>query len=185
MKMCEHSMLLDLSETASADPMSSAEVSPAKMSASLEQVPVLKASAAGSGVNTRVSFANYDPATSSWKTSQHSLDGGLTEFSGNWPRSGMMRSGTAFRLPPSAPRTTETASGLLPTPAAREWKDRSSVEILSKLDRGDGVAKRIARIGLQSGVLDPQTIVGLNPRFGELMMGYPVSWTDCEPSETV
>jgi hypothetical protein len=74
------------------------------------------------------SFARYDPATSSWKTSQLSLfgtRGSYSErFSGAWPRAGMTRSGTVFQLPPSAPPTAETASSsrLLPTPSS--WLGR-------------------------------------------------------------
>jgi hypothetical protein len=43
------------------------------------------------------------------------LDGDLDEFSETWPRAGMTRNGTAYRLQPLAPLTGETGSGLLPT----------------------------------------------------------------------
>jgi hypothetical protein len=69
-----------------------------------------------SGPSSPVLLASYDPASSSWKTSQHSLEGGLTEFSETWPRSGMMRSGIAFQLPPLVLLTDATESGLWPTP---------------------------------------------------------------------
>lgn len=39
------------------------------------------------------SFASYDPASSSWRTSQRSLLGGWMSFSGRWPLSGTMRGG--------------------------------------------------------------------------------------------
>ena len=84
--------------------------------------------ASGSSIRARVfgqsspaSLANYDPDTSSWRTSQLSLLGGFGEFSETWPRSGMTRNGTAYQLPPLAPLTRGTASGLLPTPAASEY----------------------------------------------------------------
>ena len=51
------------------------------------------------GLSFGESFASYDPATSSWKTSQHSFIEELTRFSGTWPRSGFMQSGIAYRLP--------------------------------------------------------------------------------------
>jgi hypothetical protein len=44
-------------------------------------------------------FANYDPEWLCWKTWQLCLLGDWTEFSGRWPRSGMMRNGIAYRLP--------------------------------------------------------------------------------------
>lgn len=60
----------------------------------------------------RTAFANYDPDTSSWKTSQLSLLEGSTEFSETWPRSGTMRGGTAFLRQPLAPLTDATAFSL-------------------------------------------------------------------------
>jgi hypothetical protein len=67
----------------------------------------------GSGPSSSEPFASYDPATSSWRTSQGSW---LAEeawglSSEDWPRSGMTRSGTAFRQVPSAPLTGGIASG--------------------------------------------------------------------------
>ena len=69
-----------------------------------------------SGANTPGSLARYDRDSSLWKTSQLCLDGGLQTFSETWPRSGMMRSGIAYRLPPLEPLTGATASGYWPTP---------------------------------------------------------------------
>lgn len=70
------------------------------------------------------SFASFDPATLSWRTSQISLldeasDGQsppLAEFSETWPRQGMTRSGRCYRLQSSGHRTCESASGSWPTP---------------------------------------------------------------------
>jgi hypothetical protein len=97
---------------------SSAEDSPARTSATPESEPGLTESAAACGPNMRESFANYDPATSSWRTSQLCLDGEWSEFSETWPRSGMTRSGKAYELPTLARRTEENEFGLLPTPRA-------------------------------------------------------------------
>src|SRR5262252_1521254 len=79
------------------------------------------------------SFASFDPTTSSWRTSQTSLLSDLLEaspelclakYSEGWPRAGTTLNGTAFRLPPSAPRTAAigSSSRLLPTPCSRDWK---------------------------------------------------------------
>lgn len=81
-------------------------------------------SAAGCGANTRASFANFDRATSSWKTSQLCLDGEWSAFSETWPRAGMTRSGKAYELPTLARRTEESESGFSRTPrtgAIRFW----------------------------------------------------------------
>jgi hypothetical protein len=98
--------------------MSSAADSPAKTSASPEKEPGLTGHARVFGQSTRVSLANYDPGTSSWRTSQLSLLEDSTAFSPTWPRSGMTRSGTAFPLLPLVPLTDVTGSGLLHTPTA-------------------------------------------------------------------
>jgi hypothetical protein len=81
-----------------------------------------------------VSLASYDPATSSWRTSQDSwLDTeGWGQSLETWPPSGMTRNGTAYRLPPSVPRTSATASGSWHTPVASDadgkprWDHRAS-----------------------------------------------------------
>src|SRR5882672_1092817 len=96
---------------------SSAEGSPARTSASPEMAQALEARAAAYGLSTPDLLAKFDPATSSWRTSQHSLEGGLTLFSETWPRSGLMRSGIAYQLPPLVRLTDEIVSGSsLPTP---------------------------------------------------------------------
>ena len=94
------------------------------------------ASGAGSGGSMPEPLASYDPATSSWRTSQLSLDGGLTEFSETWPRSGTMRSGMCYRLLTLGRRTSASDSGLWPTPNVpnggrsvqhvTEWRGRTA-----------------------------------------------------------
>ena len=108
--------------------MSSAAASPARTSALQDRAAALKASAAAYGQNTPDLLARFDPLTSSWKTSQHSLDGGLTAFSETWPRSGTMRNGIAYRLPPLARPIGGTASGLWPTPDASVAQDGENPE---------------------------------------------------------
>jgi len=98
--------------------MSSAEGSRARTSVLRARVQALTGSAAAYGPNTPGSLANYDPFTSSWRTSQHCFIEGLTGFSETWPRSGTMRNGTAYQLLPLVRLTDETGSGLLPTPEA-------------------------------------------------------------------
>jgi hypothetical protein len=68
---------------------------------------------AGSGPSSPESLATYDPATSSWRTSQDSwLDTeGWGQSLATWPPSGMTRSGTASQLVPLVRRTSATGSG--------------------------------------------------------------------------
>jgi hypothetical protein len=99
--------------------ISSPAVSPASRSASQDNDEA-RTTNDGSGPSLRQPFAHYDPATSSWRTSQDSwldTEGWGTSL-GIWPSSGMTRSGTAFPLPPSVPRTSAIASGLWPTPTS-------------------------------------------------------------------
>lgn len=73
-----------------------------------------------SGTNTPEPFARWDRATSSWRTSELSLLGDSTPFSGRWPTSGTMRSGVCTAQPTWAPRTAGTGPGFWPTPKASD-----------------------------------------------------------------
>ena len=103
------------------EPISSALGSPASPSAPLASASP-KTIRGGSGRTLPDSFATYDQRGCCWRTFQGSLLEGWETFSGTWPHAGMTRSGIAFRRPPSAPLTAETASGLLPTPEASNTK---------------------------------------------------------------
>lgn len=139
--------------------------------------------AAGYGAKSLDLLASYDPASSSWKTSQHSLDGGLTAFSETWPRSGMMRNGIAYQLAPLVEARNEIGSGLLPTLPKTESHDCSQASILARLDKGGRVARRICST---SPVLRlSQEIVTLNPYFADWLAGLPIGWTELKPVETL
>lgn len=75
---------------------------------------------AGYGRSSPVSLASWDPATSSWRTSQVSLlsteDERFPRSWERWPTSGMTRHGRAFALPMLARVTGGSASSYLPTP---------------------------------------------------------------------
>jgi hypothetical protein len=118
--------LLGAVRTASPTSTSSQAASPASPSASLDAVRS-RTTIVGYGPSSPDAFASYDPATSSWKTSQASFWGEeWTTYSEGWPSSGMTRNGRAFRRRPLVPRTSATASGssgpnsqgLWPTPVA-------------------------------------------------------------------
>jgi len=100
------------------------------------------------GLSSTESFANFDPDTSSWRTSQASLLTGWEEFLATWPKSGTMQSGRCYRRQMSAHPTSESGSSLLPTPQSRDWKDVGSLEKLATLKSDQNtlpreVAKRI------------------------------------------
>ena len=179
---------------------SSAEDFPARISALQDLGPGWLANEADYGESTLGSLASYDPATSSWRTSQLCLVEGLESFSETWPRSGIMLNGIAYRLPPLAPLTDETDSGLWATPTVCGNYNRKGASATS----GDGLAtqvrmwptpvardyrspgrSRLERTGSKSGDCLPQVVGGqLNPTWVEWLMGFPAGWTDLSSSET-
>ena len=92
------------------------------------------------------SLAKYDHDSRSWKTRQCSLEGGLIEFSENFPRWGSIRNGVLFRLPmPSGLKavraliTSARESGsLLTLPTMNKCKASNDVNLNCS---GDGRSK--------------------------------------------
>ncbi len=97
---------------------SSAAAFPVRTSASPVAGPDWPENARVFGGSSQGSLGNYDPATSSLRTSQLSLLEDSTSSLRTLPRAGSMRNGTIYRRRPLAPLTDATASGSLPTPAA-------------------------------------------------------------------
>jgi hypothetical protein len=104
----------------------SAAASPARTSPSLARELDWRALDRAYGQSTPELLAKFDPDTLSWRTQQLCLDGALQQFSETWPRSGLMRNGTAYLLPPLVRLTDETELGLLPMPTAGDAKDSGS-----------------------------------------------------------
>lgn len=171
-----------------------------RTSASRGKAPGLPESVPASGAIMLGLLARYDRDTSLWKTSQLCLDGGLQTFSETWPRSGMMRSGIAYRLPPLEPPTGGIGSGSWPTPraedgestgmsakraatrapdnlptAVRMWPTPASRDYRAP-NKPDG-ASRLSRPPT-SGEQLPNAVGGvLNPEWVELLMGFPPGHT--------
>ena len=152
---------------------SSVAGSRAKTSAPLARGKASKALDLVSGVNTRDWLANFDPATSSWKTAQSCLETGLETYSETWPRSGTMRSGNAYRRPSLVPPTVEIASGLLPTP--RKSRGYTNPTLGEDFGAGCLTTEMLGR-----------PVLGMRPlpQFVEWMMGFPTGWTELAPLET-
>lgn len=98
----------------------------AKTSALPETARDLTENAAECGTTWPASLAKFDPATSSWKTAQLLLLGGLEEFLETWPRWGLMRAGECWERQTLVPRTSESASGLWQTPVADDAANRAN-----------------------------------------------------------
>lgn len=98
----------------------------AKTSALQETARDLTENAVECGTTWPASLAKFDPDTSSWKTAQLSLLGGLEEFSETWPRWGLMRAGECWERQTLAPLTSGSASGLWQTPVADDAVNRQA-----------------------------------------------------------
>ncbi len=92
-----------------------AEGSPARTSATLASEQASKVNEVGFGQSSTESFANYDPDTCLWRTSERCLFGGWIEFSETWPMAGTMRNGIVFRRPPLVPRISDTVCSYSPS----------------------------------------------------------------------
>ena len=179
MTMYEQSQQSDWLQT-ELESMSSQADSPAKTSQSQETKQEYKTErAAAYGQSAPVLLGSFDPDTPSLKTSQTCLmesgELGLSEFSGTFPRSGMMRSGTVYQLPMLVPGTDGTESGLLPTPVASACKGAIRNRFF-----GSPTYRGNLQEYLRGSQGDPAYI---NPRLLELIMGYPESWTELDALE--
>lgn len=131
--------------------MSSPEVSRARTFLPQENRPACqKARGLASGLKSSVSFAKYDRATSSWRTSQTCLVAlanneadGLAEFSETWPSAGMMRNGKTYQLRPWALHTLERGCGLLPTPRANDSQKRGNFNVHEPRNGFPAMVKRL------------------------------------------
>lgn len=119
--------------------ISSPAGSPASRSRKQDRVE-LRPTFDGSGLSSHESFASYDRATCSWRTSQVSWLEEWVTFSGTWPRRGMTRRGLAFALPTSARRMSDSASSLWATPMAST--NRKSRRAMTSSGAGSGNGRR-------------------------------------------
>lgn len=98
-------------------------------------------------------------------------------FSEPWPRSGMMRNGTAYLLPTLASLTFVIGCGLLPTLGKNEPKGAGRMRFRGSTEfRGAKMSE-----GLRRGPDDP---IYLHPDFAEAIMDFPKGWTELGPAET-
>lgn len=77
-------------------------------------------------------FAKYDQGSSSWKTPQCSLLGGLEPFSETWPKWGIMRDGACWELMTPELHTEEKESGFWATPLTMDSLPPKSEKALMK-----------------------------------------------------
>jgi len=171
-----------------------AEASLARMLASPATDLDSKENVQRSGVSSLELFAKFVPDGSLLKTSQGyfqvTMEGSLEKFSESFPKSGMMRSGELFQLVNSDCSTCENESLLLPTPV-RTLDRGYSVGTAKRLEQGIKSRPSGAKIGVSLNWFPPLLnffFVGkknlVNPRLLEWLMGFPISWTELEQTET-
>lgn len=185
--------------------ISSVGDSPAKTSAMPDNAPESPESDPDYGQSLPDSFANYDPDMCLWKTYQLCLFEDYQLFLETWPRSGMMRNGSAYRRRPLVPRIGAIESSLWPTPVA----DGDRTKNYAQGGRSLGATVRMyptptvpnggrspkggmsltgmtpegkkRQVDLAHFVRQSDGISGqLNPAWVEWLMGFPLGWTDLE-----
>lgn len=127
---------------------------------------------AGCGPSSPGYFAEYDPASCSWRTSQPSF---MTttpseRYSATFPRSGSMRTGRLYQRAPWVHHTHGTGCSLWPTP--REMMSRVKVHYTRERE---GYGLNLEEVVYRRGATSDGY---LNPRWIEWLMGFPIGW--CE-----
>jgi hypothetical protein len=105
----------------------------------------------------------------------------MDRFSETWPKAGMMLNDVCYRQRKWEHRIGEIAFGSLPTPKKRDGKGFYTASLEQALNR-DGRVDHWIHVALRCHRLKKGWA---NPRFSELMMGWPIGWTDLQPLETV
>ena len=151
---------------------------PVRTLVSQEKAQESKQRGRGSGEKRPGSLARYDPCTGGLKTAQNSLIEDLSGCSVTLPRWGTMQDGDVFQDVAVGPFTNATESGFsLPTIVKSEHKGTAKKRYLgSDSFRGAKMCE-----GLRTCQTDPAY---LNPSFGEIVMGWPLGWTELAPLAT-
>ena len=156
--------------------MSFLEDSRAKTFHPLESEKELTAREVDYGKTWQGSLAKYDQDSHSWKTAQCSLFGGLETYSETWPRWGLMLNGECWAVMMLEATTNENESGLWPTPRACNPGSRPNGKGGRVLAEEVAIAEGMKKRG------EPGSAAGLiSPEWVELLMGWPLGWTDLQP----
>jgi len=149
----------------------------------LAKVEELRGKGLASGARSLELLARFNRGLSLWKTSQISwlepTGDGLAEFSGTWPRSGLMLNGTAYQRQTLERHTSGIAFGLWLTPRKQAARTANHKRVSSGRDNGNLEDLVAIQEGLQTGLVK----WSLCPEWCEWLMGFPIGWTALEPSE--
>ena len=152
--------------------ISSAADSPARISALPDRGLESMGSDRGCGVSSRESLAFFDLATSSWKTWQTCLFGGLIEFSGTYPCSGTMQNGRLYRRAQWVRHTCVRECSFIPTPTALLGRKGWGIGAV-RIGKGRRYPEQTIRNALKIGEKPSPVQI-------EIAMGFPAGWTDLD-----
>lgn len=113
------------------------EAFPARTSATPARAQDSTGSGPACSTTSSEPFATYDPATCFWRTSQPSLFGDSTPFSGRWPKSGLMLAGAAYERPTLARLMAATAGGAS-RGTASNWPTATVIDAVDGRNRTAG-----------------------------------------------
>jgi hypothetical protein len=132
------------------------------------------------GEKWRGSFTKFDPNTSSWKTHQCSLLGGLDDFSESWPQWGLMRDGECWEQQTLAQTIKGTESGLL---ESGKWATPDANMGKRGYQKPETLHLSKHQITVNDLIMKRYGIKKLNPQLCEWLMDWPLEWTDLKPLE--
>ncbi len=141
----------------------------------LEREQESKANEAECGRSSQESLAKYNPSTSLWRTAQCSLLEDLEQSLEIFPKWGSMRNGECYPQPMLEQTISENESGFWATPTRCDYKGTT------------GTANFQSRKKQFQDLTDGEMVIGTiypNPITYEAMMGWPLGWTDLNPSAT-
>jgi hypothetical protein len=146
----------------------------ARTSALREKELALKVSGPASGRSSLASFAKYDQVTSGWKTAHSSLLGDSESFSGIWPKWGSMRNGECSEANAlDFPMNARECGFSLPTPSGVNGGRNHT---MGRIDEWGGSSNPFRGTAIGSICC---------PEFEEMVMGWPLGWTEPTPFEMV
>lgn len=144
--------------------------SPARIFPLLEKAKELKGAVADCGLKCLEYVGKLDPYTSSLKIVQQSLFEDLNECYATFPKSGIMQNGKVYRASALDCNRAGNEHISLPTPVKSSANAAARNRYLgSSTYRGN--LQEYIRDGEQDGTYP-------NPELIELLMAYPVSWTE-------
>ena len=133
------------------------------------------------------SLARCNPPMPGWKTRQYSLQGDLIEFSGTWPRWGMMRDGEFWVRNMPAALSIETGCGYVPAPVKNMAEGFLGGPIRSKETWKTTSRQDHWLIGIWKNWTGRENNgrikwkVTSHPTFCAWSMGWPMNWTRLKP----